>query len=225
MASLHQERPMKVENHKLVDVPGPLNLEVDLTQKWAPNRKWPLTPKGIMIHYDVCQTLDSQTNVLFASGLYYHVGLDGRDNDGEPPQVRQYVPFNRRAIHAKGYNDTYIGICIVNPGPVFERPDGSFVDVHKKPWPSDQVAEGIHPRGPKNWTHWATYSYEERDTVLEICRALLDEYPSINTICGHDWVSPGRKFDPGPLGEAVIMRYIRGEFPHINVPELPGYAE
>lgn len=211
---------MKVINHKLVEVTGDKNLDVDLTQKWAPGRIYNLNPEGIVIHYDVCQSLDEQTNVLFASGLYYHVGLDGRDNDGKPPVVRQYVPFNRRAIHAKGFNDKYIGICIVNPGPVFEKSDGTWVDVHKRSWPADQVAPGKHVNGPKNWTHWATYSYEERDTVLSICKALIEAYPSIKTICGHDYLSPGRKFDPGPLAEDAIMAYIRGTFPNINVPEM-----
>lgn len=211
---------MEVVDHKLVEVPGPQNLDIDLTQRWVPGRVFPLRPEGIVIHYDVCQSLDEQTNVLFASGLCYHVGLDGRDHDGKPPVVRQYVPFNRRAVHAKGHNDTYIGICIVNPGPVFEEPDGTWMDVHKRPWPADQVAPGKHPRAPKNWTHWAAYSYEERDTVLEICEALLEAYPSIHTICGHDFLSPGEKYDPGPLGEAAILSYLRGAFPHINVPEV-----
>jgi N-acetyl-anhydromuramyl-L-alanine amidase AmpD len=132
--------------------------------------------------------------------------------------VRQYVPFNLQGVHVKGRNAEYIGICIVNPGPVFEKPDGTWMDVYKRPWPADQVGEGTHPKAPKNWTHWATFSYEERDAVLEICKALLEAYPSIHTICGHDFLQPGDKFDPGPLGEEAIMAYIRGAFPHINVP-------
>jgi N-acetyl-anhydromuramyl-L-alanine amidase AmpD len=213
---------LKIADHKLVEVPGDHNLDIDLTQRWAKDRVIPLTPKGIVIHYDVCQTLDEQTGSLFASGLSYHVGLDGRDNDGKPPVVRQYVPFNRQGVHAKGHNHEYIGVCIVNPGPVIQQADGTFRDVHKRPWPADQTTTGIHASGlaPKNWTHWASFSYEERDAVLEICKALVEAYPTISTICGHDWLSPGQKFDPGPAADDAIMAYIRGAFPNLRVPEV-----
>lgn len=210
---------MKVVDHKLVEVEGDKNLDVDLTQRWAKNRIWPLKPIGITLHYDVCHTLDEQTNVLFGSGLSYHVGLDGRDHDGKPPVVRQYVPFNRKGVHSKGYNDTMIGICIVNPGPVIKQADGSFKDTNGRPWPSDQVVEGTHATGraPRSWTHWASYSYEERDAVLAVCKALVEAYPSIKKICGHDYLSPGRKWDPGPAAD-FILDTLRGAFPGLDVP-------
>ena len=206
--------------HILVDVPGNGDA-VDLTQRWIPDRVYPLVPKGIIIHYDVCQTLDEQTGTLFASGKSYHVGIDGRDSDQVLPKVRQYVPFNRQGVHALGHNNEYLGVCIVNPGPVLPQPNGTFKDTNGRPWPTDQVTAGVHASGlaPKNWTHWATFSYEERDTVLDICKALVEAYPSIKTICGHDWISPGRKFDPGPAAD-FILDTLRGAFPDLNVPEV-----
>jgi N-acetylmuramoyl-L-alanine amidase len=221
---------MKIENHRFVGDPR----VVDLSAKWAPNRKNPIKPNTICIHYDVCETIDGNTAAQFASGFYYHAAIDGADHDQKLPQVRQYVPFNLQGSHAQGLNATTLGLVIVNPGPLIRCSDGKLRTTYneaafrrgnlKAPtWNEDHAIEARHPHknAPKNWTHWASYSHEERDTALEICELWIEEYPSIKQICGHEFLSPGRKFDPGPAAQDAIMAPLRGAFPWIHVPSYP----
>lgn len=212
---------MRIENHRLVD---DTNL-VDLTHKWAPDRRFRLKPTHIVIHYDVCHGMDENTRAQFASGLFYHVAVDGFDHDGRPVEVRQYCPLDLRGSHSKGWNDRAVGLVIVNPGPLILDGDGFFRTVHGRIWSAGDVYEGAHKRQPEEWRshdgkcYWAAYSYEERDTVLELCRLIVDAYPTITTICGHDYISPGRKFDPGPAADDAIIAPLRGAFPQLHVPE------
>lgn len=208
---------MRVENHKLRGDP---NLW-DLTERQAPGRVHLLVPQVICIHYDVCHSLAMNTGAQFASGLFYHVAVQGMDGDSDRGEVRQYAPFNRRGSHAKGHNNKAIGLVIVNPGPLVRGDDGQLRTTYGKLWPEDDAIEAKHwhPGAPKNWAHWAAYHHEERDAVLAVIAALLAAYPTIHTVCGHDELSPGRKFDPGPAAETAIMSYIRGAFPNINVPD------
>src|SRR5690606_21887749 len=107
------DRLMRVENHRLVDAPGLVDAE--LSARNAPNRVNLLTPRMIVIHYDVCHDMEMNTRAQFASGLYYHVAAFGKDGDARGPEVRQYTPFNRQGSHAKGFNDRAIGLVLVNP--------------------------------------------------------------------------------------------------------------
>lgn len=195
---------------------------LDGVERWpAPKRVAPLKPTTIAIHFDVCSSLAGNTAAVFASGLFYHVAIDGNDRSGKL-QARQYVPFDRQGSHVKGRNAETIGIAIVNPGPLVER-NGELWTVQNPPrrWPKEDAIEAVHAGGlaPKEWRHWAAFHYSERDFVLGACAALIETYPTIGLICGHDYLDHGRKFDPGPAAETVIFDYVRGAFPNIRVPE------
>lgn len=206
--------------------------EFDVDHREIARPGYSFTPSKILLHYDVCSSIAMNTRALFASGLSYHVAVNGMDFDKLRPRIRQYIPGNKRAVHAKGFNDSALALCIVNPGPLIRCSDGalrttydekSFRKHGRAPtWPDHDAVEATHASGlaPKTWTHWARYSYEERDAVLEICRVWLDAYPTIHTICGHDFTDPGRKYDPGPAFEDSVLSYVRGEFSHINVPSV-----
>jgi N-acetyl-anhydromuramyl-L-alanine amidase AmpD len=187
----------------------------------APDRNYHLTPTHIIIHFDVCHDIEMNRRALFASGHFYHAAIDGSDKT-RSLEVRQYVPFDRQGSHAKGWNDRAIGLAIVNPGPLVMGKDGQLRTTYGKVWPREDAVEATHASGlaPKEWTHWAAFHYEERDAILNACQALVETYPTIKTICGHDYTDPGRKFDPGPAAEDIIMSYIRGAFPKLNVPEV-----
>lgn len=223
--------PLRIENHKLTGG----DHVVDLTHRPAPGRTWALHADTICIHYDVCHSLEMSTRAQFASKLYYHVAIDATDNTFELPQVRQIVPFHLQGSHVKGQNRRTLGIVIVNPGPLIRCRDGRLRTTYSErsfrergnlnapSWDENDAVElrHPHPNAPRNWTHWAAFSHRERDTLLEICKLLVAEYPTIKQISGHEHLAPGSKFDPGPAAETAIMAYLRGALPHINVPGYP----
>lgn len=191
--------------------------------KKAPGRIFPLVnPTHIILHYDVCHSVEMNTAAQFASGFFYHVAIDGSDHDEHGVRVRQHVPLNRRGSASKGWNDRAVNVVIVNPGPLIRGADGKLRTTYGKEWSESDAVPGTHGSGlaPFNWQNWAAYHHEERDAVLGVCEAIIRELPSINTICGHDYVSPGRKFDPGPAADDAILAYLRAAFPKMNVPTV-----
>lgn len=135
--------------------------------------------------------------------------------------IRQIVPFNRVAWHAgpsnfkgrSGCNAFSIGIEIANWGPASKRGDGKFIN-----WaggvmdPASLMGPAQHKNGggPK-W--WETYPEAQLRAVEALTRALLDRYPSITDIAGHDDVAPRNKIDPGP---AFPMRRFTALLPSAN---------
>lgn len=222
---------LRIENHKLVGG----DAIVDLTHRPAPNRQWALHADTICIHYDVCHSLEMSTRAQFASKLYYHVAIDATDQPVELPKVRQIVPFNLQGSHIKGRNRRTLGIVIVNPGPLIRCRDGklrttyyerSFRErgnLNAPTWDENEALElrHPHPNAPSKWTHWATFTHQERDALLEVCKLLVAEYAGIERICGHEYLDPGNKFDPGPAAETSIMAAVRGAFPNLDVPGYP----
>lgn len=207
---------MRIKDHKLVHEKGVF----DLTQRWAPNRVFALTPKKIVLHYDVCHDMDMNTRAQFASGLFYHVAIDGEDDDKQKAQVRQYCPFNRRGSHAKGHNNDSIGVVFVSPGPLIKGADGQLRTTYGRIWDPNKAYEAEHASGraPRNWTHWAVYTHKERDAALAVCEVLISAYPTIKLITTHEQVS-NQKFDIGPHGAVGILPYLRAAFPGVDVPE------
>lgn len=61
---------------------------------------------------------------------------------------------------------------------------------------ADDVVKAVH-RNESKPGYWHAYSEEQISAVYEICEALIEHYP-IDTILGHEEVSPKRKVDPGP---------------------------
>jgi len=206
---------MIIRNHILAGD----DLTVDLTNRMAPGRIHALTPTQIIVHYDVCETIEQNDRAQLASGYHYHAAIDGRDRDDKRVAVRQYVPFNRRGSAAKGFNHEAINLVIVNPGPLIRDSAGRLNTVHVRRWDEDDAEEmrHIHKGTPATWRHWARYSYEERDALVAVCELLVEQYPTIHTITGHDVTDPGRKFDPGPAFYNSIAVYLMAAFPALSV--------
>ena len=73
-------------------------------------------------------------------------------------------------------------------------------------WTGEAIeARHVNKGAPSSWTHWAAFSETEIDTVAELCELFRQTY-KINDAVGHDEISPGRKFDPGP---AFPMAWLR----------------
>jgi N-acetylmuramoyl-L-alanine amidase len=215
MHSKVEERPLKrregslrISNHLLTD--GPVT---QLSNLVSPV----IVPELIVIHFGVTHSLSSLVAVQKARGYWAHLSIDGStDEQGAVYAVTQALPFNMRGSHAgpskykgrEAVNHFSVGIEIANPGPLTRAPDGTLRTVYGKPWPEEDALEARHdhPGAPPNWTHWAQFSDQEIDLCVEICHLLRTTYPTITDVVGHDEVSRGRKFDPGP---AFPMEWLR----------------
>jgi N-acetylmuramoyl-L-alanine amidase len=195
---------MRIENHWLTQPPDGIAL-----QRTAGKVGEVIEPRIIVLHYGVTDSLDALVSAQRSSSYWAHLSIDGWFT-GKHSVVKatQAIPFNRRGTHAglshwngvEGVNGCSIGIEISNPGPLVRGADGKLRTVYGKEWPESDALEAKHKSGvaPKNWTHWAQYSDEELDLLVHLCALLIQTYPTLEAIVGHDDVSTGRKFDPGP---------------------------
>ncbi len=149
-----------------------------------------LRPLYGVIHYTGGQSLAGAETTLTADDDKYvssHL-LVARDGD-----VRQLVQFSRVAYHAgksswegyKNLNTIAFGVELVNPG-WFRA--GLPVE-----WP---LFRSTHKNGGPV-REWYTYPPEQIDSLCAIVVALRDRY-GVRKWVGHDHISPGRKWDPGP---------------------------
>jgi len=186
----------KIQNHLLEDIKF---------EKLDALKNFTLSPKYIVIHYTGGTSVRGTFSTLKGRKLSYHVIID---RDGE---MTQCVAFNKGAKHAgksnyRGTDDLNrhsIGICLANRGYVSPFRNGKFASIDGnnrriggflKP---NEVVKQQHPNEAKA-RFWEKYSAEQLTTVRELCKELIDAYPSIVDIVGHDEVSVGRKADPGP---------------------------
>jgi N-acetylmuramoyl-L-alanine amidase len=124
------------------------------------------------------------------------------DRDGT---IWQIVPFDKRARHAgesqwKGLtmlNQYSIGIEIANYGWLDRQGDGSYKRPETKRFKGEDVTIARMP-GSTEEKGWENYTAAQLASVEAVTLALLEHYPEIREIVGHQEIAPGRKFDPGP---------------------------
>ncbi len=156
-------------------------------------------PDTIVIHYTAGpyqSSLNTLVNPKVKASAHVLIDRDG--------SITQLIPFNEIAWHAgessyggrSGYNKYSIGIEIVNSGPLTKSGN-----VYRS-WfgaaynPSD-VVEAIH-RNQSTPKYWHVFTAEQIETVRQLCAELIEAYPNIKQILGHEEISPARKIDPGP---------------------------
>ncbi|HAN78030.1 MAG TPA: N-acetylmuramoyl-L-alanine amidase [Bacteroidales bacterium] len=153
----------------------------------------------IIMHYTAAPSVKSAINTLtnpkVKASAHLIIGRDG--------SVIQLIPFNVISWHAGqssykgrvGYNNYSIGIEIDNAGPL--TPSGDvFRAWFGQTYDKNEVIQARH-RNETELKYWHTYTAEQIEVVREICDLLIDEY-NLKFILGHEEISPGRKFDPGP---------------------------
>jgi N-acetylmuramoyl-L-alanine amidase len=162
-------------------------------------------PRYIVLHNTAGGSVQGSYDHLKKVGFSYHVLVD---RTGKPLQC---VPFDRSAGHAgksnwrgrNSLNGFALGISAANYGPLSPQTDGRFYNRGKNGkvitgvFTADQVVEARHRNGGGEFG-WEKYPPAQVHAMLEICRALVAEYPSIVDIIGHDDIAVGRKVDPGP---------------------------
>jgi N-acetylmuramoyl-L-alanine amidase len=158
-----------------------------------------IVPHFIVMHYTGGQSAESAVAWMTSpqSGVSAHLVI-GRDGS-----VIQLVPFNRQAQHAgpsqwkgiQGLGAHSIGIELDNPGPM-KSVGGKWKATFGKAYDGAHVLEAPHKHGGR-YTAWYAYTPVQIEVAVEVARALVREFP-IEEILGHDDISPGRKWDPGP---------------------------
>jgi N-acetylmuramoyl-L-alanine amidase len=157
-------------------------------------------PDSIVIHYTAGTSGESSANWLAepAAKVSAHVVID------RSGKIFQVIPFNRVAWHAgqsayagrTGFNAFSLGIELDNAGYLLQ--DGQdYISSYGKRYSSADVIEAQHQHetSPR---FWHTYTEEQLRTCRDLCIALIEAYPEIDQILGHDEIAPGRKQDPGP---------------------------
>jgi N-acetylmuramoyl-L-alanine amidase len=165
-------------------------------------------PDTIIIHYTAGISGESSANWLAnpTSKVSAHVVID------RSGQIYQIVPFHKVAWHAgpsayggrPGFNNFSIGIELDNAG-YLKRDGNAYVSEYGQQYAPADVIQARHRN--ENFTRfWHTYTDEQLLACRDLCLALLETYPEIDQILGHDEISPGRKQDPGP---AFPMHHFR----------------
>lgn len=124
------------------------------------------------------------------------------DRDGS---IWQIVPFDLKARHAgksswrglHSLNQYSIGIEIANYGWLDRQGDGTYRRSDTPVFQPGEVTVAPMPGGSEV-KGWENYPLAQLEAVEKVTAALLAHYPSIMEIVGHQEISPGRKFDPGP---------------------------
>lgn len=184
---------MKIENHILEGVqfkqtPNISGLKI-------------VGPRFLILHYtasgNVPGTVGSLTRKGGNKSAHLVIGRDG--------EVVQLASFDQRAWHCgqsewkglESLNYYSIGIEFVNWGDLTEDKDGVFRSWAGTIVPAHEVVNAIH----KNETiprDWQDFTPAQLAKGAEVARAILEAYPSIEMILGHDDIAPTRKTDPGP---------------------------
>lgn len=163
-----------------------------------------IAPRFIVVHYTAGGSADGSHRAMENARLSAHLLVD---RDGT---VIQCVDFNRRAYHAgasrwrgfRSLNGHSIGIEVCNYGWMFQRGDGKYQRPSRfgatPAFEPDQVFVATHRNGWPVNAGWEIYPEAQLRALTEVCEALLEHYPQITEIVGHDDIAPERKQDPGP---------------------------
>ncbi|MEQ1770105.1 MAG: N-acetylmuramoyl-L-alanine amidase [Devosia sp.] len=169
------------------------------------------TPKVVVMHFTYGGTAASSAQWFKSPdnpGSSAHVVVE---RDGT---IIQCVPLDTIAWHAGkshlrnlvGLNQFAFGIEMANWGYLKRTPDGWQTYTQKRI--SDPVL-AIHPYGNPDGSSqpigWEAYPEAQVRAAADIARALVDTF-GIDEIVGHEDISRGRKWDPGPAFDLTTFR-------------------
>lgn len=175
------------------------------------------TPVVTVMHFTYGSSAESSANWFkdpankLKSSAHVVVGRDG--------EIIQCVDFNIAANHAgnsfwrgrSGLNSWSFGIELANWG-YLKRRSGAWVSWTDQSIPNPVLA--VHKNGnPDNSSEaigWEPYPAVQIETAAEIVRAIAERYGD-QEIIGHDDISVGRKWDPGPAFDMQHFRQLASE--------------
>lgn len=186
---------------------------VDFTE--SPNHSAGIDPRFVVMHYTAGRGFEQSVrwlcNPKAKASAHVVVGRGG--------EAAQLVPFDRRAWHAgksswdlpnasplrgelertyrsEGPTTLYamnrwsIGIELDNAGVLHETARGYCT------WWGAEI--DVRDVVLANGRAWHRYTDVQIQIAYEVCEALIDAYPQIEDVIGHEDIAPGRKLDPGP---------------------------
>lgn len=156
-------------------------------------------PDTIVIHYTAGRSAESSAKYLCRDGIKAsaHIVI------GRQGEIYQMVPFDTISWHAGrskyggrvGLNGYSIGIELDNAGPL-KKVGSEYTAWFGAKYQANDVLHATH-RNEQSPRYWHTYTDKQIEACRELCEALVAKY-KMNTIVGHEEISPGRKQDPGP---------------------------
>ena len=195
-------KTLKVVQHKLSDVAGE-----SVTYSPTPRVGGKLDPRFVIIHFTVGRSAEAAAAWLSrkSAGPSAHMVV-GRDGS-----IIQLAPLDRTTFHCgpsrwgelEGLDPYSIGIELDNAGPM-TRKGGKWVFKFGGTFPDKDVVEAEHKDGGP-YTAWHAYSKEQIEALVSALRGIVETY-DIEEILGHDDISPGRKWDPGPAFPMQLVR-------------------
>lgn len=158
------------------------------------------TPKLLVIHYSVTDTVAQAVAALNQNKLGYHILIE---KDGEAFQTR---PFTQSAAHpglsnwkAQGgitldssVSQDSVGICLMNKGFAYGN----------APHSSGKL---IYNPNDASMQQWETYPKAQIEACHTIAKDLIERYPIADVVGHHDVAIMG-KFDPGPLFDLEALK-------------------
>jgi len=188
-----------------------LRLDLDNPVRFvrSPHTAGQLNPRFLIIHYTGGQTLRSAVDWMVnpESKASSHLVIGKRGG------LVQLVPFDRQAFHTgpsswkgiHGMAPFSIGIELDNPGPMIAE-GKTWKATFGKRYPEGEVVLMDHRNGGP-YHAWHVFPQVQIDRAAEVCRTLVEAFP-IEEILGHDDISPGRKWDPGPAFPMDELRHL-----------------
>lgn len=195
---------MRIRNHRLSghwfkkskDIGGPLASPRFIVMHYTAGGSGEASRDYMLLSPTAKQRKLGSARKVYASA---HVTID---RDGT---LWQIVPFNTMARHAgtsrwKGLtslNRYSIGIELANYGWLDRQGDNSYRRSDTPRFDAPDVVIGKMPHSEQT-KGWEPYTEAQLNSAEQLVDTLLHYYPTLQEIVGHEDISPGRKFDPGP---------------------------
>lgn len=171
-----------------------------------------IVPRMIVVHYTATQDAPGPIAYLQhgKASAHFVIDRDGKVTSIVPPDERAWHAGKSEWKGAGGVNGFSVGIELVNVGPL-KLVDGTYRDHNGRPY-SGPVVETKPRFGVK---FWAEYPRAQLEALVDVILSLREKYPTISEVVGHEDVSPGRKWDPGPAFPWKEVRAAIGD--NVNV--------
>jgi N-acetylmuramoyl-L-alanine amidase len=180
------------------------------------NTKAGLKPKNLIFHCSGGPSLSSATSAYLSSANSVHLIVERNGRE-----VAQMVDFDRVAFHANEFDESSLGIELVYPGYLIDKP-GTYKSKERYD-PLEMIFAQAENDVKKRW--WPFMPQEQMDTLLEITRT-LDQAFGLERIVAHDEINAFR-LETGPAFPVNRLRQlVRGEEAvHDSLEEITSEAE
>ena len=201
---------MKVESHRLCDDSGkPVKYMASPS-----HTKGLVAPAFLLMHYTAGRSFKESCAWLSRTPKIRKTGSSAHVVIRRAGEVAQLVPFDCRAWHAgestynyrdsdqlhqqlSHMNEHTIGIELDNAGGLHRTAVG-WATYFNRIIGGDDVIVAEHKHPGSGYRAWHAYTEEQILAAYAVCEALIDAYPTIQDVLGHEDVAKGRKYDPGP---------------------------